>query len=470
MDRVPEGLRLSAGTLVGPWRVEAWQGQGPYGAVYRAVRAGQEHAGPVALKLALYPWDRRVVREAELLSRVSHPGIARLMDRGVLRHASGVEHPWFVMEWVEGTPLYAWAQQHAPSSRQVYRVLAQLARSLDAVHAVGAVHRDVKGDNVLVRLSDNLPVLIDFGSGHYPGAKRLTWQSLAPGTPAYLSAQAGLFEIRLARHRDSYYAPTPADDLYALGVTAYRLVMGEYPPPMKVRQDEENTWHVSSPDPRPLLERNARVEPGLREWIVRLLSDAPEARGTAAALAQALEAMAEEPVPESQPASRPVAQVAQVEAPIATGTGVRPERSGPRVRARAWKPWLAVAAAAGVCVLLLWSVPSVLLPAGPVSTSFPAEVESASTPPSSKQESGAPEPPAEPRLGPPRRQLQPDAKGRCPGSRQVAIDGGCWVETAAMPAEQCVENGHMLRQGKCYAPAIEAPQKPVPTSGPGKAR
>jgi len=73
---------LPPGTVVGPWRVEGLQGQGAYGAVYRAVRGGQEEAGPVALKLSsLYPWDARFGREAELLSRLSHPSIRRLLDR-----------------------------------------------------------------------------------------------------------------------------------------------------------------------------------------------------------------------------------------------------------------------------------------------------------------------------------------------------------------------------------------------------
>jgi len=488
MDRVPQGPRLSPGTQVGPWRVEAWRGQGAYGAVYRAVRAGLEQAGPVALKLALYPWDARLGREAELLSRVSHPGIPRLLDRGVLRYASGVEHPWFVMEWVEGPPLYAWAEQHAPSTRQQCRVLAQLARALEAVHAARAVHRDVKGDNVLVRLSDRRAVLLDFGSGHFQGAARITWQSLAPFTPEYLSPQACLFDIRLARDRDSYYPPCAADDLFALGVTAYRLVMGEYPPPMDARQDEEGTWRVTSPDVRPRLERNPRVEPRLREWILRLLSDAPERRGTAAEVAQALEAVAEESGPELQPPPRPVAQVSEVEAPVAAGTGARPERPGLRLRVRAWKASLAMAAG-GVCVLLLWRVQPVRLSPGHVSASLPMEVQSqapdagtaalgdtsptepeASAPPSSKEEPMAQQPRAEPRLGPPRRQLQPDAKGRCPGRKQVVMEGGCWVETAPMTAEACVESGYVLRQGKCYTPAVEAPQKPGPTSGPGKAR
>jgi len=272
-------------------------------------------------------------------------------------------------------------------------------------------------------------------------------------------------------------------------VTAYRLVMGEYPPPMDAQVDEEGFWHVSSPDPRPLLESNPRVGPRLREWILRLLTDAPEARGTAAELAQALEAMAEEDdVQERQPAPPPVAQVSAVEAPVAAGTGARPERAWPRLRVWTWEPWLALTAV-GVFALLMWRVQPVRLPPGRVSASPSMEAQSqapdagtaalgdtsttepeASAPPSSKEEPMAQEPRAERRLGPPRQQLQPDAKGRCPGHKQVALDGGCWVETAPMTAEACVESGYVLRQGKCYTPAVEVLQKPVPTSGPGKAR
>ncbi|HZI05643.1 MAG TPA: protein kinase, partial [Archangium sp.] len=178
----------------------AWHGQGAYGAVYRAVRVGQEQEGPVALKLSVYPWDMRFAREGELLSRLSLPGIPRLLGRGVLRFPDGAEHLWLAMEWVEGVPLYAWAKQRCASYPQVCRVLAQLARTLEALHAAGVVHRDVKGDNVLVRLSDSFPVLIDLGSGHFQGAARLTWQAPPPGTAEYQSPQAGRFEIALARH------------------------------------------------------------------------------------------------------------------------------------------------------------------------------------------------------------------------------------------------------------------------------
>ena len=233
MERAPgEHLHLlSPGTQVGQWRVVAWHGQGAYGAVYRAVRMGQEHEGSVALKLALHAWDARFAREAELLSRLSHPSIPRLLNRGLWRHPSGADYPFFIMEWVDGLPLYAWAQQHEPSYRQLCLLLAQLARALEALHAAGAVHRDMKGDNVLVRHSDERALLIDFGSGHFQGASRLTWEALPPCTFAYLSAQALLFHLRSSHQRDAYY---PASLHLRLPLRSSRSVL--HPPGERERQ------------------------------------------------------------------------------------------------------------------------------------------------------------------------------------------------------------------------------------------
>jgi len=71
---------LAPGTRVGAWRVKAWQGQGVYGAVYRVERVGWRRAEPGALKVSVLLWNWRMEREVELLSRLSHPGIPRLLD------------------------------------------------------------------------------------------------------------------------------------------------------------------------------------------------------------------------------------------------------------------------------------------------------------------------------------------------------------------------------------------------------
>ncbi|HEX8703654.1 MAG TPA: serine/threonine-protein kinase [Myxococcaceae bacterium] len=428
--------------------MKAYQGQGAYGAVYRAERVGWRRSEPGALKVSLLLWNARMEREVELLSRLNHPSIPRLLDRGGALLPSVKEYPFFIMEWVQGLPLYAWAEQHSPSERQVCRVLAQLARALEAVHAAGAVHRDIKGDNVLVQLSDRRAVLIDFGSCHFPGAQRLTWQSLPPVTPAYLSPQAWPVYLRAQHHEEDYYAPTPADDLYALGVTAYRLVMSQYPAPFEMTRDEQGSWQARGPDIRPQLESNPRVEPLLREVIIRLLSDDPEERGTAAQVAEALEA----------------------------GAG---EEEGPRcvrppVRTQAWKPWLTLAAV-GACAVLLWcsqwaglhSFSNAQAP----NASTTAVGDTGTTEPQvatpSSEESGpvAQEPLPEPRPW----QARSDEKGRCLGRKQVPINGGCWVELL-MSTEDCLESGYVPFRSKCYLPAPAPPKKPAPTSSPGQAR
>jgi hypothetical protein len=53
---------------------------------------------------------------------------------------------------------------------------------------------------------------------------------------------------------------------------------------------------------------------------------------------------------------------------------------------------------------------------------------------------------------------------------QVAFNGGCWVELSSMSPEKCTENGYVLLEGKCYAPALEPPRKSLPTSSPAKER
>ena len=289
----PHPACLPVGTVVGPWRVVAWAGQGVYGAVYRAVRVGQEHEEPVALKVALFPNDPRFAREVALLSRHHHPSIPRLIDAGEWQSPGGTSHPYIAMQWVDGVPLYAWAQEHRPTSQQVLRLLAQLASALQSLHSQGDLHRDFKGENVLVRRTDGRAVLIDFGSSIYAGAASLTPQQLPPGTPAYRSPEAWLFSLRFHRKPSARYRAGPADDLYALGVTACRLVTGEYPELGEPTQDETGTWQLEAVIPPQALLHGTHVAPPLRALILRMLSVRPEERGTAEELAEALEQAAE---------------------------------------------------------------------------------------------------------------------------------------------------------------------------------
>ncbi|MBN1208211.1 MAG: protein kinase [Myxococcaceae bacterium] len=460
----PHPCCLPPGTQVGDWRVLDCHGHGAYGAVHRALQVGQEHAGPVALKLALYPWDPRFMREVALLSLVQHPGVPRLRGHGFWRHPAGTTHPYIVMDWVDGTPLYDWAREHSPTSRQLLQLLAQLARALQATHAASAVHRDVKGENILVRRSDGSAVLMDFGAGHYQGAARLTWQSPPPGTPAYRSPEAGLFWIRSVRDPNACYPASPADDVFALGVTAYRLVTGEYPPLAEPQEDETGTWHMEAPHLRAPRALNPRVDPLLSALTLRMLSLAPEARGTAGALAEALEAAARRRGPE-------------LDQPLRDGQPPRaPVR--PRTRVMAWVSASAVAMLGALW--LLWSrlgveprpedaptkeqvaleveAPdagtSAVGEAAP--TTFPAPVQ-----PPSERKAITQDTPPKPFPG----QRRPNEKGQCAGSDQVLINGSCWLELRTKDAASCEQGGYVFFKGRCFAPAFPPRRKPPPMSG-----
>jgi serine/threonine protein kinase len=132
---------LSPGTQVGAWRVVGWAGRGVYGAVYRAVPVKDALAPEAALKIALLPEDPRFAHEAELLGRMSHSSIPRLLDQGGWHSPGGTRHPFLVMERVDGVPLDDLARLRPLAPAQVLRWLAQLASALAALHAQGAVHQ-----------------------------------------------------------------------------------------------------------------------------------------------------------------------------------------------------------------------------------------------------------------------------------------------------------------------------------------
>lgn len=254
----------------------------------------EEAARPFALKLAISPGDERFEREAWLLSRIHSRHVPRLYEHGVWEHPSGI-FPYLVMDWVDGVPLYAWSGRRNITSSQALRALAQVAWALEATHAVGGVHRDVKGENVLVRPADGRVFLTDFGAGHYRGAATLTSKLLPPGTPAYRSPEAWGFLEVFRRHPTVHYPANPCDDLFALGVMAYRLATDEYPPLTHPGEKGSEVWREGGNGPRPPRELNSRVSSELNANIQRLLSVAPDERfeGSARKTAEALEQAAE---------------------------------------------------------------------------------------------------------------------------------------------------------------------------------
>jgi len=261
------------GATVGPWLILGRLDSGTFGVVYRARRAGHPDSPPVALKMAKQPGDPRFDRETEVLQGSHHPSIPLYEDRGLWTGPHRGRYPYLVMELVQGYRLYDWFQAAPRSNLEVLQVVVQVAGALASAHARSIVHRDVKGDNLRVT-PEGRAVLLDWGSCWLPDGRQLTDSPAPPGTSAYRPPEQRGFMHTFRKDDEARWEARPSDDLYALGVTLYRLVTGTYLPPCT-----DGDGLVERKVPRP--SDKATVSPALEALILRLTSDDRSARGTA---------------------------------------------------------------------------------------------------------------------------------------------------------------------------------------------
>jgi serine/threonine protein kinase len=453
--RVPE-----YGSQVGSWIVRERVGSGGHGVVFRAVHADRPNVGSYALKLALEPGDERFEREVWLLSRLHHPSVPRFEGSGFWTSAHGDTYPYVVMQWVEGVSLYAWAAEHGLTLRQAIGQLAQVARALEATHRHG-VHRDVKGGNIRVS-TEGQAVLLDFGSCWYRGATPLTEGSLPPNTGPYRSPQQLMFKFALRLGATGYYKAPPEDDVYALGITAYRLLAGAYPRPWDSDEEEDAAEAVRLVAPRGLNE----ACPELSALILRLLAEDPLARGSAKQVAAELEDLLEDTNPLLD---RPWVACSPTRQP--TEKARRPMPRWHMLRGRV--SCFAAAGTLSVLVLLVVLVTRNTGRHGAASTepeSKPLEAEKPSVDASGMGDKAlaSPAPSRSPPVarrgvardmpdGPLRGQKRPPCT---PQDTFVEINGGCWFPVGGKKPP--CEADWYEHSGRCYAPFI-LPERP-PTS------
>ena len=174
---------------VGRFELVSKIGEGGMGVVYRAIDTQDPQRREVAVKVlrphVAYDEDaqKRLAREVSTLERVQHHNIAAVIDADPYG-----ERPYIATEYVPGRPLQKMIDEDGPlDAEQLADLGRDLASAVDAIHAAGVVHRDIKPNNVL--MVGKTPVLIDFGIAHIADDSRLTSTGLVMGTPGYLSPE-----------------------------------------------------------------------------------------------------------------------------------------------------------------------------------------------------------------------------------------------------------------------------------------
>ena len=266
-------------SLGGRYRLDALIGSGGFSAVFRARDLRLERDVAVKVLLANHATDAVVAarfdREARVLANITHPNVVGIHDVAQGDPATGAE-PFIVMDLCEGGSLadrLAASETGALPPEELVPILVDVAAGLDALHARGIVHRDVKPSNIL--LSDGRARIADLGIAA-TGPSELTAVGTTIGTLAYLAPE------QLAGEPAS-----TASDVHALGVIAFLGVTGRPP------RSAGSVADVIAASVQPV-DRASSLEPGLGsafdEPIARALARNPSLRPTATELGSMLTA------------------------------------------------------------------------------------------------------------------------------------------------------------------------------------
>jgi serine/threonine protein kinase len=275
------------GTMFGRYELRSLLGAGGMGEVYRAYDTVKDRTVAVKLLRPEFATDvsfqQRFRRESKLAARLQEPHVIPVHDWGEI---NGV--PFIEMRLVEGRSLgeILRSEGRLDPSRAT-SIVAQVASALDAAHATGLVHRDVKPDNVLLTASD-FAYLVDFGIAHIGGETGLTSAGSAIGSFAYMAPE---------RFKGT---TGPTADVYSLACLLYECLTGQTPfPPGEVAQ--VMGAHLLTPPPRPGMTRSGLA--AFDDVIARGMAKRPEQRFPSAGELARAAAAAATPQEATQPAA-----------------------------------------------------------------------------------------------------------------------------------------------------------------------
>lgn len=211
----PAPLPKDTKRRIGRYTLLSSLGKGGFGEVYLALDDQEKQVAVKVLRQELAEDEdarKRFFREVEVLTRLRHPNIIYIYDWGEWE-----DKAYLSMEYLEGEPL---GNQLARGLRLdkdlIVSLLSDMASALDAIHAQGLVHRDIKPDNIFLENTGRFK-LMDFGAALSENLTRATQTGAAMGTPAYMAPEH--FQGAL----------DPRSDQYSLGVMLYLLLTGRRP-------------------------------------------------------------------------------------------------------------------------------------------------------------------------------------------------------------------------------------------------
>jgi len=331
---------MDKGLLNNRYRLVEMIGSGGMAVVYKGIDTLLHR--PVAIKVLreAYADDpaflARFQQEARAAARLEHPNVVTIHDVG-----QDDDLHYIVMEYVEGEDLKTLIRREGRLSvDRAVDIAAQIAAGVGLAHKSGIVHCDIKPQNVLVT-RDGVAKVADFGIARALSESGLTDSDVVWGSPLYFSPEQASGE-----------RPTPASDVYSIGVVLYEMLTGA--PPFQAEKPAALALMHMREEPPPISQRNPHV-PTRLEWIVRrMLAKDPAARyPTATSVAQVLQEYRSQgeqatglfPVPAVSGAAVPSSPTSPT-VPVEVDTG--PD----------WQTWLlgVVAAIAVIGLVPLWAL------------------------------------------------------------------------------------------------------------------
>jgi serine/threonine protein kinase len=310
--------RLSAGATFGPYRITGLIGQGGMSVVYLAapLEGGEEVALKILSEEVAHEADlrSRFSRESRYLSELDHPSIVAVRDSGEVG-----ELLYIAMDYVESMDLrtvLGVAGRLEPE--RAVAILAQIADALDAAHAAGIVHRDVKPANIIVA-GDDRAFLTDFGLSKNPSgdSRALTVSGDFVGSLHYTAPEQ--------------IVGKPGDhrlDVYSLGCVLYECLTGE--PPYSAASTIDVMYAHVGDDPPSLLAKRPDL-PGELDSVIAtaMAKDSAKRYPSCGALIAAVRgALGEEPKPDAKPDAPPRAPRLRLSLDVDAAAGVAMLKAG----------------------------------------------------------------------------------------------------------------------------------------------